>query len=344
MSFIRSAASYIVIEDGSESSLATVDATVQKRRVQPGLNRSIQEIGRTVASRNNADPIGDHSIADKHIVEQLIEERATTLIKRPLWPLYRSVLFPILRHRQAIKMADRIADMGGMDALNQVSGELALATKVTGIENIPKSGRVLIASTHPTGIADGIAMFDALKEHRPDLTFFANRDAIRVVPRFEDLMIPVEWNMEKRTRERSRETLRGARNAFSSERCVVLFPSGRLAYMDDNKILIEQEWMNSIAIFAKKYDCAVVPANILSRNSWVYYWFRNLSQELRDITLFRELLNKRGKKFDIAFGPMIQPDDLQGDPTEVTNELRRHALDDVRTGKAWSPVEEAASQ
>ncbi|MEM9262535.1 MAG: acyltransferase, partial [Pseudomonadota bacterium] len=138
--------------------------------------------------------------------------------------------------------------------------------------------------------------------------------------------------------------LRGARNAFSSERCVVLFPSGRLAYMDDNKILIEQEWMNSIAIFAKKYDCAVVPANILSRNSWVYYWFRNLSQELRDITLFRELLNKRGKKFDIAFGPMIQPDDLQGDPTEVTNELRRHALEDIRTGKAWSPVEEAASQ
>ncbi|MBI1391555.1 MAG: acyltransferase [Alphaproteobacteria bacterium] len=276
---------------------------------------------------------------DKHIIEQLIEERAKTLVKRPLWPLYRSILFPVLRHRQAIRMADRIADMSGRKALDSVSEALALDVSVTGLEHVPETGRVLIAATHPTGIADGVAMFDALKGKRPDLTFFANRDAIRVVPKFTELMIPVEWVPEKRTRERSRETLRSSRNAFSDGRCVVLFPSGRLAYMDERKNLIEQEWMTSVAILAKKHDCAIVPANVRSRNSWVYYWFRNLNQELRDITLFRELLNKKGKPFDIAFGPPIPPDALKGDPNDVTGALRRHAIEDIRAGRAWSPVE-----
>ncbi len=276
--------------------------------------------------------------SEKHIVEQLIEERATTLIRRPLWPLYRAILYPVLKHRQAVAMADRIADMGGMEALTTVADALSLEVTTSGLEKVPQSGRILIAATHPTGIADGVAMFDALKERRPDLTFFANRDAIRVVPRFADLMIPVEWVMEKRTRERSRETLKAARTAFSAERCVILFPSGRLAYMDDEKRLIEQEWLNSVAIFARKYECAIVPANVRSRNSWVYYWFRNLNQELRDITLFRELLNKKGKTFDIAFGDPIAPDDLRGDHDEVTTALRRHALEDVREGRPWRPI------
>ncbi|MEO1014664.1 MAG: 1-acyl-sn-glycerol-3-phosphate acyltransferase [Pseudomonadota bacterium] len=277
--------------------------------------------------------------AEKHIVEQLIEERATTLVRRPLWPLYRTILYPVLKHRQAVAMADYIADMDGMEALTAVSDLLALDVAVSGLEKLPASGRILIASTHPTGIADGVAMFDALKAKRPDLTFFANRDAIRVVPRFADLMIPVEWAIEKRTRARSRETLVAAREAFSAERCVILFPSGRLAYMDDNKELVEQEWMNSVAIFARKYDCAILPVNIRARNSWIYYWFRNLSQELKDITLFRELLNKKGQRFDIAFGDVIPPDDLRGDHNDVTEALRRHALEDVREGRPWRPLE-----
>lgn len=274
----------------------------------------------------------------KHIVDILIEERAKTLIKSPFWPLYRSVLYPLLKEPLAKRMADAIADKTGAGAMAHVSSMLALDAQATGLENIPAAGRVMIASVHPTGIADGVAMYDVLSRVRRDVVFFANRDAIRVSPGFADLLIPVEWVIEKRTRQRSRETLIETKKAFTDERCVVLFPSGRLAMMGEDKNLVEREWMTSVAIFARKYDCAVVPAHIAARNSWLYYWFWKVNTELRDITLFNELLNKKGKRFDIRFGPAIPATALDGDPVEVTKALREHASQDVPAGRPWIPL------
>ncbi|MBY0420976.1 MAG: 1-acyl-sn-glycerol-3-phosphate acyltransferase, partial [Parvularculaceae bacterium] len=234
-------------------------------------------------------------VPDKHVVDVLIEERAPKLVASRLWPLYRAVLYPLLQEPKAKRMANRIATMSGRDAMDHVSAMLQLRVRTRGIEHVPSTGRVIIAPIHPTGIADGIAMYDALLARRPDLIFFANRDAIRVAPRLQELLIPVEWVLAKRTRQRSRETLVDTKKAFTEERCVVLFPSGRLAFMDENKVLTEQEWEPSVAIFARKYECPVVPVHIKSRNSWLYYWFRRLNPELRDITLFNELLNKKGR-------------------------------------------------
>lgn len=285
------------------------------------------------------DPSDVEALArGKHMVDVLIEERAQKLIKSPLWPLYRSILYPLLKEPRARAMADAIADLSGVAAMDYVSDILRLDVVVEGLNHIPDRGRVLIASVHPTGIADGVAMYDALKGKRPDFTFFANRDAIRVAPRLSEVVIPVEWVMEKRTRLRSRETLVEAKKAFLSERCVILFPSGRLAFMDEKKVLTEREWLTSVAIFARKYDCAVIPAHITARNSWLYYWFWKLNTELRDITLFNELLNKRGKRFEIKFGPAIAAEELDGDPVTVTKALREHAAYDVPAGRRWVPL------
>ena len=275
----------------------------------------------------------------KHIVEVLIEERAEKMASSPLWPLYRAVLYPLLKQPAAVRMADAIADLSGRAVMEYVSDVLRLDTHAEGLAQVPENGRVLIASTHPTGIADGVAMYDILKARRPDLIFFANRDAIRVSPGLADVVIPVEWVEEKRTRARSRETLVAARKAFEEERCVVLFPSGRLAAMGPGKVLQEQEWLNSVAIFARKYDCPIAPAHMTGRNSWLYYLFWRLSTELRDITLFNELLNKKGAAFRAVFGPLIPPEQLKGDVNAVAETLRRHAVEDVVAGRAWRPVE-----
>ncbi len=274
----------------------------------------------------------------KHIVDLLIEERAKKLVRSRFWPLYRAFLYPLLKEPQAKRMVDVIADMTGREAMAFVSSILRLDVTATGLENIPEKGRVIIASVHPTGIADGVAMFDALRARRPDAVFFANRDAIRVAPGLCDLVIPVEWVIEKRTRQRSRETLIDAKKAFFEERCVVIFPSGRLAFMDENKKLVEREWMTSVAIFARKYQCAVIPTHLRARNSWLYYWFWRLNTELRDITLFNELLNKRGKPFHFTFGAPIAASALDGDPAAVTMALQDHAAYDVPAGRGWVPL------
>lgn len=274
----------------------------------------------------------------QHIVDALIEERAKRLRASPLWPLYKSVLYPLLLYRPAVAMADAIAPLPARGVFDYISDLLNLDVRTEGLHHIPEKGRVLIASTHPTGIPDGVAMFDAIKQRRPDMTFFANRDALRAAPGLEDMVIPVEWVQTKRTAARSRETLESAIKAFQAEKSVVLFPSGRLAFMDANKALAEQEWLASVAIFARKYDCPVVPAHIEMRNSWLYYWFWKVNTELRDITLFHELLNKRGKTYRISFGAPIGPEALKGDAKAVAAALREHAMGLRAAPQEWRPL------
>ena len=195
-------------------------------------------------------------------------------------------------------MADDVQGLSGRDGFEHVSRLLSLSVETTGIDTVPDKGRVLIAPTHPTGMADGIAMFDALKERRPDIIFFANRDAVRAAPNLEEVIIPVEWVEEKRTRERSRETLAAAKAAFNEERCIVLFPSGRLAFMDE-KPCTDRARMDEFHRDLRQENtiAASFQQNIKARNSWLYYWFWRVNTELRDITLFNELLNKTRQTF-----------------------------------------------
>ena len=109
--------------------------------------------------------------------------------------------------------------------------------------------------------------------------------------------------------------------------------------MGEDKKLVEQPRLSSVAIFARKYDCPLVPVRIEARNSWLYYWFWKINEELRDITLFHELLNKKGKRYKITFGPVIRPDALAGDATDVAEALRVHTMVDLTTDKKWRPVE-----
>lgn len=300
----------------------------------------------SIANSNNLAPpstpvspvtnrLGEDSSDPRHIIDILLEERCVKMQANPLWPLYKRILYPILRYREAVRMADEMPGKNGMGVLDHVSELLTLNVTTENLDIVPKSGRIIIASTHPTGIADGVAIFDALKAHRPDMMIFANRDAIRAAPQLDEIIIPVEWVQEKRTRQRSRETLIETKKAFEYEKCLVLFPSGRLAYMKD-RVLTEQEWMNSVVNLARKYQCDVVPVHMQARNSWLYYWFRNLGTELRDITLFNELLNKKNKPFHLTFGSKISHNDLKGDPDIVTTALRNHAVEHVVSDTPWS--------
>lgn len=68
------------------------------------------------------------------------------------------------------------------------------------------------------------------------------------------------------------------------------------------------------ASLARRYGAPILSLQIYDRNSWLYYALAQISNELRNITVFNELLNKRGVKFGMTFGPLIDPDTLAQGP------------------------------
>jgi putative hemolysin len=269
------------------------------------------------------DDVAAPPVQSKHIVDILIEERAPHLSNSPFWPVLRPMLYAVLNYDKARYMGDRIAPMRGHDALEFIAQLLSVRLDVSGLHRLPASGPFFILANHPTGITDGIAMYDAIKHARPDVKFYANSDAHRACPGFIDNLIPVEWVPGKRTRERTRVTLKMTEAAMAVGEPIMIFPAGRLARRR-NGLLVDPEWMPTAISLARKYEVPIVPCHVAGPYAFWFHSFAAISSELRDITLFHELLNKRGKTYRLNFGRAIPPDQLTGDAAVVTRRIKHY--------------------
>ena len=259
-----------------------------------------------------------------HIVDTLIAERAPRLSGHRAWRLLRPLLYRLLDYDKARRMAEAIAPMGGREALDYVAGLLSVKVEAHGLERIPADGRVVLISNHPTSIADGVAVYEAVRSLRPDICFYANSDAHRVCAAFDEVLIPVEWVEAKRTRERTRLTLQLTSQVLEAERPLAIFPAGRLARRGPDGRLVDPPWMTSAVSIARRYRAPIAPVHLAGPPSTLFHLFNRVSSELRDITLFHELLNKRGGRFAMTVGPLISPDALPGDATQATEALKAY--------------------
>ncbi len=267
--------------------------------------------------------------AGEHIVDVLIAERAPKLTASPAWPVLRPLLYSLLDYRKARRMADALAPMRGRAALAHASALLGLKVEASGLERVPAAGPLMVVANHPTGIADGVAVYDALQRVRPDLVFYANADAHRVCPGFDEVLIPVEWVEAKRTRARTRLTLTRTQAVLEAGRALVVFPAGRIARRGSDGRLRDPAWQASAVSVARKAGAPILPVHVAGPNSALFHLFHRVSQELRDITLFHELLNKRGRRYRIAVGALRDPAALSGDASEAIAALKRYVEDEL---------------
>lgn len=261
---------------------------------------------------------------EPHIADVLIAERAPRLTAAPWWPLARPGLYRLLNYGRARRMADAIAPMSGAEALAFVSELLALKVEARGLEHLPRSGRCVVICNHPTGIADGVAVNDVIRPIRPDLIFYANADALRVSPGLGEVLIPVEWVEGKRTREKTRLTLKATQAALEAERPLVVFPAGRIARRQPDGVLRDPVWQPTALSLARKHAAPTVPVHVAGPWSTLFHLFNRFSPELRDITLFHELLNKTGRSFRLTVGAPIPPEALGSDAPAATEALKRY--------------------
>lgn len=262
----------------------------------------------------------------RDVIDQLIEERAPWLRRRSAGTaLVRPLLHAILQYDRTVRIGEAMEPLPAAAAMTTLAEMIGRHVEVTGLENLPRHGPALVVANHPTGIADGVVLWGALAKIRPDLFFFANADAIRVLPQLADLIAPVEWRPEKRSHKQNRETMDYARTAFGAGRLAVLFPSGRLAKRRW-WWLNERPWLASGAMMARRFDLPVIPLHITARNSLLFYLFDRIHPTLRDITLFHEVLNKKRQRYRIAVGAPIDPDTLPAGSTEAIEVMRARTL------------------
>ncbi len=260
----------------------------------------------------------------KNRIDTLILERAPWMA-RPGFAAARAMTMRLLGYRACLSLAEEMETLPTQRIMDRMAGRIARRVRAAGLEHVPRSGPALIVANHPTGIADGIVLHALLSRRRPDLYFFANSDIIRLLPQMADMIVPVEWREDRRSRAHARETMLATRAAVEAGRLGVIFPSGRLMKRR-GLTLHERPWMASAASLARRFDLPVIPLHVRARNSALFYALDRVHPTLRDVTLFHETLNKDRQSFAIQAGPAIMPADLPARPEDAIEFLRAATL------------------
>ena len=262
----------------------------------------------------------------KERVDTLIKERAPWLYNGKWYVgVIKRSLELLLDYDRTLERGNRYKDLPLDGIMRELEELIARKVEISGLENLPQDGPVLIVANHPTGIGDGIVLEHVFGKVRKDVRYFANGDINRVLPQFEQIVIPVEWRTQKRSMSAMRKTLEAYKSAYDANALCVIFPSGRIAKRR-GRWLHEREWMAGAATIARKYKLPVLPVNVQAKNSWLFYLFDFLHPTLRDITLFYELLNKGKEPFKVTIGAPISSESLPRNPDDAIKHLQTATL------------------
>ncbi len=197
-----------------------------------------------------------------------------------------------------------------------------------GLDNVPKTGPVVIGSTHPIGTFDFVSHAAALLDHRPDLKVVANREAQRFLG--EDTIIAVDLSRKEKVLT-ARDTMTGMVNHLKDDGAILIFGSGRVPGMEDG-YLRERNWRTGITRVSGKTGAAVIPACTDMRNSAPYYRTRRVAKFLsggnddvgREVASLRyvsELIAKLGGAYDVHYGPALPPGTAPEDVQRAAEQL-----------------------
>lgn len=188
-----------------------------------------------------------------------------------------------------------------------INDYLHIQVEAHGLENIPRKGGVIVASNHPLGGPDAMALMQQLRKVRPDQRFLVN-DILMNLKNLHELFIPV--NKHGRT---TAEVLQTIHQAYASENCTLVFPAGLVSRKQNGQVR-DLEWHKSFISQSIKYQRPILPVLIQAQNS---NWFYNLANwrkklgiqaNIEMLYLADELYKQRNGKIPIIFGPPIPPE------------------------------------
>ena len=197
----------------------------------------------------------------------------------------------------------------GIDFANLVLEEMGVKVSCTGLENIPEKGPVILASNHPLGGLDAMALISFVGKKRKDIQFLVN-DILTRLPNFGEVFVPVNKHGTN-----AKSNLIRIEEIYASDMAVMIFPAG-LCSRKINGTVQDLEWQKSFVTKARKYQTPVVPVLVKAKNS---NWFYGLSRfrtklgikaNLEMFYLPDEMFKQKGNTIDLIIGKQIEAGEL----------------------------------
>lgn len=256
----------------------------------------------------------DHNFIDVERVFSQKNPRLSALIPGFVY----NYLKRILHQNQINDLIGRSKHRYGLDFVDAIMEEFDPEVEVIGLDKIPLDERIVIASNHPLGGLDGIALMQAVGKKRKDIRFPVN-DILLYLDNLKPLFIPINKHGS------NAENIKILNETFEGNDSICYFPFGLVSRKKNGQIF-DLEWKKTFLTKAKKYKRTIVPTHIGGRNSNFFYGLSNLRKNLgikaniEMLYLADEFFKQKDKKITITFGSPVS----------------YNAFDKTRTDKDWA--------
>lgn len=220
---------------------------------------------------------------------------------------------------------DKHGERTGIDFVNLVLHEMGVKVHVKGDENIPKHGGIIVASNHPLGGMDALALLQMLSKKRSDFKFIVN-DILTQFKNLKEVFIGVNKHGKN-----AAHLLTEIDKQYASDQVTLIFPAG-LVSRKQHGVVRDLEWKKSFISKAKKHKRDILPVFIEASNSKGFYnlalWRKRfgIKANVEMLYLIDEMYRQKNKSITIVFGKVLPYEtfDKQHSDIEWAQKVKEH--------------------
>jgi 1-acyl-sn-glycerol-3-phosphate acyltransferase len=181
---------------------------------------------------------------------------------------------------------------------------------------IPPQGRFIVASNHPLGGLDGLALLDVAGQIRKDVVFPVN-DLLMFIPGLKPLFIPINKH------GKNTENVEIIHQTFASDKTILYFPAGLVSRKQKGGKIMDLDWKKTFITQARRYQRDIIPVYISGRNTRFFYNLANLRKKLgiraniEMMLLPDEMIRQNNQTVRLIFGDPIPWTSLDKSHTDL---------------------------
>ncbi|MCD4771936.1 MAG: glycerol acyltransferase [Bacteroidales bacterium] len=259
-------------------------------------------------------------------IDEVFRQKNPSLLK--ILPKFILRIIKRIVHQKELNAAlYKNRDYFGTDFVDTVLKHFEINIETKGEKYVPKEGRVTLASNHPLGGLDGMALIKAIDKYRSDIVVPAN-DILMTIPNLRPIFIPVNKHGSNAT------NIKIMNDTFASDIIMLYFPAG-LVSRKQKGIIKDLEWKKTFLSKSKYYKRDIIPIHINGRNTNFFYYLAKLRGFLRiksNIEMFLlvdEMFRQKNQKIIITFGKPVSIDffDKRNSDLKWANLLRDYVYE-----------------
>ncbi|MEM9779278.1 MAG: lysophospholipid acyltransferase family protein [Pseudomonadota bacterium] len=228
-----------------------------------------------------------------------------------------------------IRMAEGYEEevSAGRDFWDVITERYALGLELRGgsLDNVPKTGPVIVISNHPYGILDGLMMGYILSKTRGDFRILAN-SVFRKAEDLNRIILPISFDETKEAMRTNLETRKEALAYLANGGCVGVFPGGTVSTaLKPFGRPMDPGWRRFTAKLISRSGAQVVPVFFDGHNSRAFQLASHVHSTLRLALLIKEFKQHVGGRVPVVIGEPLPPEGLAQfaqDPKGMMDYLR----------------------